>query len=485
MKAKTTLFTLSLIILSLPSLVLGQIDTYDLSTYEVPDIRYHQLIMGVNLNQDNNLSGKDGNNQFINDRTSISGNLRFNYLGFHTSRKWQNSYSFSTSNFMSYSDDQSSALSGRLFSWNNQINFNTTIRKYQSGKKFAEWSNQFSTSLRGDEIKDVSSDTRSSQRSIQLISPLRVGVGRIENVSFAQQALFILRKLKEQGKLTKTLNADDVAAFADAIANIRSRRVFDFRLRRIFELEQLDQYLTESGIISDKDISYFAHLNDQWIYGASVLRGSGYRFNFSVIPGLFYNNDKPNIFNSTNATLFSLLIGFEFTGSRPINQYLQRSFNAGAFAGFSKGMLTDVITPFEKEFSEPKTVIGMEYELGYFPNTRNRLDFSLGTSINVSLSSTNNASTEVLGLDGNVFQTYFNLNYTYFLLPRLRINTRAQFSYVNLFNEEFITPGNLYSFSAVRYLQYPYCADFSCNNIYNVKKQFRQSFSISLNYELF
>ncbi len=485
MKAKTVLLTFNFTFFTFLSFVFAQLDAYDLSTYKVPDVQFHRLIMGVNLNQINNLSGKDENNQFISDRTSINGNLAFDYFGFIVNRKWQNSYSLNTFNSVSYSDDQSSVLEGNFFGWNNRFRLSNTVRKYNDGEKFFEWSNQLSVTLQGDQVIGLSNDNKRFQKFIQLISPLRAGVGRIENVSFAQQALFILRKLKEQGKITKDLSHEEITAFADAIARIRSRRVFDFRLRRIFELEQLDQFLTESGIITEKDIGYFAHLNDQWIYGASILRESGYRFNFSVIPSIFYESNNFNAFSDNNTTLFSLLIGFEYDGAHPINQDWQRSFNAGAYAGFSKGMISDVTTSFDKDFSEPRVVAGMEYGLGYFPNTRSRLTLGVGTSINVSLSSTNNAFTEVLGLDGNVFQTFFRLDYTYFLLPRLRVNASSQFSYFNLFSDEFITPNNLYTFSTIQYLQYPYCQDFFCGNIYNVEKGFRQSFSLSINYELF
>lgn len=484
MKTKYKLTCFFIVLLSSHTFLTAQLSSYDLSKYEVPDVSFHQLLARGSFGQNSFLAGEDGTGQFQTDETNFNLNLNLRYNGFVISRKRQNTYNLNTTNNLSFNNSQSGNSNVRTFNWRNSINAFNTIRIYKPNETFYEWTTILSTSLQGFNFKDQSLDRNRGIRDFSFIMPLRLGFGRIENVSFAQQALFILRKLKEEGKIKKRLSNEEITAFADAIAQIRSRRIFDFRLRRIFELEQLDQFLMEHQMVEEQDIRYFALLNDQWIYGSSIQRGSGYRFSFAVHPGIIYNNQNIDGFGDFNSNLYSLLIGLELVSSEPLNQYWQRSFEMSAYAGFSKGNVFDDFTNVNKDFSEPKTLVNVQGGMGFYPNTRTRLDLNLGTSVNVSLSESNNFTTAVLGLDGTIFQAYLDLNFTYFLLPRLRLDIDTRINHVRLLGAD-LQQFPPFSTQMLNFLQYPNCNNFNCGDVYLYSKRFQQLFNVTLNYELF
>ncbi len=95
---------------------------------------------------------------------------------------------------------------------------------------------------------------------------LGAGIGRLENVSDAQMALFILEDLKSAGKIKEPVSKEKAAAFASLLTQVYNKRIFDFRKRRIYEMEQINTFLKTNKIIAADDITVFNIISDNWAF---------------------------------------------------------------------------------------------------------------------------------------------------------------------------------------------------------------------------
>lgn len=93
-----------------------------------------------------------------------------------------------------------------------------------------------------------------------------VGQGRLEFVSNAQMALFILEDLKEAGKIKGTVSKELTYKFTDLITQLYNTRVFDFRKRRNYEVAKIDSFLRQNRIISSTDVTTYNIIADNWNY---------------------------------------------------------------------------------------------------------------------------------------------------------------------------------------------------------------------------
>ncbi len=78
---------------------------------------------------------------------------------------------------------------------------------------------------------------------------------------------------------------------ANTIAEARSTRIFDYRLKRISNLKTIDSKLKEKGLVSTMDMVYFTSLYDMWsIY--TQARNAGSIFSAGIYPMYNYQKDQ-------------------------------------------------------------------------------------------------------------------------------------------------------------------------------------------------
>jgi hypothetical protein len=93
-----------------------------------------------------------------------------------------------------------------------------------------------------------------------------VGQGRLEYISNAQMALFILEDLKEAGKIKGTVSKELTYKFTELITELYNTRIFDFRKRRNYEVAKIDSFLRQNKIISFTDVQTCNIIADNWNY---------------------------------------------------------------------------------------------------------------------------------------------------------------------------------------------------------------------------
>jgi hypothetical protein len=181
-------------------------------------------------------------------------------------------------------------------SWGAQrSDFNGTINKNNGVSGFAQFglNNQWFSGQRFFELGVSGSGQAGNNRSSQTSSlitnktdaknlgygltlQLGYGRGRLENITDMQNALWLVKALQEENRLTRALNAAELLALGRSITRSNNTRILDFRKQRQFQLETVDGYLQEKGLISKNDITYFSNLNDIlfFAFNSSRLRGT-------------------------------------------------------------------------------------------------------------------------------------------------------------------------------------------------------------------
>lgn len=128
-----------------------------------------------------------------------------------------------------------------------------------------------------------------------------VGIGRLEYVSNAQMALFILEDLKEAGKIKGSVSADKVYQFTELVTELYNTRIFDYRKRRNYETNKIDSFLVANKIISSNDFTVYNIIADNWNYAiqpnaieASYFYSGTLSVNYSPV------SDRINVFGVLN-----------------------------------------------------------------------------------------------------------------------------------------------------------------------------------------
>ncbi|WP_020534673.1 hypothetical protein [Lewinella cohaerens] len=128
---------------------------------------------------------------------------------------------------------------------------------------------------------------------ISLEPGLFFGTGRIEFAEDALLANWMMDDLLEQQVIGAT-TSEQRESLAKRITSIIGNRTFDFRRRRIYELQQLQQLFTEENIAIDNEFMLFAVLNDNWAFAnrASLPRGKRWQFGVDA-GGLYHYESQP------------------------------------------------------------------------------------------------------------------------------------------------------------------------------------------------
>ncbi|HJW17029.1 MAG TPA: hypothetical protein VJ499_07910 [Flavisolibacter sp.] len=337
-------------------------------------------------------------------------------------------------NYSSLNLDDSITKS-KSFQYNVYWNFND--RFYIKNNWFWEWGTNLNHTLTTGESKYNSQNSTGHHILAENTFMLGIGKGRIENVTDAQTALYILNDLEQQGLLNNHPSPEITRQFAQLITAVNNKRVFDNRRRRIYEFTQIDSFLKSSGLISVNDIRYFTTINDNWVMAFNPYRTSGANWFIRLQPAAgilkdnnYFTADTVNSSVKGKKTYASLtpLIGYE--NNKPLNLKWQRNF--------------ETIISFQKKWNSDENRYGYmgseslskidtrewitrlysRYGWGYFPNNRTvinaylQLDASFGKS-----------SEPVLYKEMKIIKPGMDFSADYFLSYRTRLTANWNLNY--------------------------------------------------------
>lgn len=135
-------------------------------------------------------------------------------------------------------------------------------------------------------LQDQDNEIQVSNRSTNInIQPgLFFGGGRIEFSEDALLANWMMDDLLEAGTI-RSATPEQRYALAQRVTSIIGNRTFDFRRRRIYELQQLQQLFQEVGITVEDDFMLFAMLNDNWAFANRATLPNGQRWTVGLDGG--------------------------------------------------------------------------------------------------------------------------------------------------------------------------------------------------------
>lgn len=182
------------------------------------------------------------------------------------------------------------------------LNFSETNRFYKANNHFLllnydlRLSQNFenSNSVNDRENQSLYRLENESQKAFtnsSLNTSIGYGMGRLEYVTDAVDALFMLQDLQKKKGIN--FDANTIEEMAKAITHIRNQRYIDFRFRYIDQIKALDSAFTANGF-DTKDIDFFTTISDNWLYNQRFNRFTGNILTFGLNTGTNWNRTVTN-----------------------------------------------------------------------------------------------------------------------------------------------------------------------------------------------
>ena len=419
----------------------AQINSFNLSTYQLPDIKRHQLDLTFDLNGSSSVYDRYQRNsmdQFYK-RNNIYGDLGLSYNFYRNSRKYQGNQDIMIDFSSSFNDrkDKESTLY-EFFDARSTFRINSKNRFYFKEKWFVSTNLHFNGRLYRSTIDQEVYSAENRENNLAMNIPLGIGVGRIEQVQDAWLAIYILDELNKEGRLTRTPTSKEIIEFSQLISQLKNERFFDARLQKIKEIETVDLFLQSKNLIKTADARYFAVVNDNWEHAANRIRNSGKRVSFHLEPGYVFTSDffediqeSYQLLNEHKITEYSIQGAIKYIDEKPINRFWQSSFSFQIAGKYLKAINKDIEQDTKVELEAPQLNSSFNYAVGFYPNSRTDLVVSLGVNYFNSFGE-ENIDSEKVDISHFEISPVFSAKLNYYLSPQLRINANYRLNYMYL-----------------------------------------------------
>ena len=421
----------------------SQLSNFDLSKYKLPDLERRSLETNFNISGNNNyrkpsnptIYEKMGYNQYNSD-------IYLNYKHYLNSSEYQRESNFGiyfSSGFYNRVEDK------ELLYKNSNISplliFQRDFRKYYNGLSFFEtdlvlnYQYGFNKSFSRNRSNDSESKDNSQTHDVIAYVPLKLGIGRIEPVQDARHAVYLFDELSKIGRMQSDKSDEQIIEFAQLISQLKNKRFFDSRLRRMAELESIDSFLMSKKYVSEQDAKYFTTLSDFWDYGNRPYRNSGTRYSVALLPGYYYydyNYVGEGPYSDTSKYNRGALLlngGIELKHEKPINLFWQNSIELNCYAGIIEGKINDKTDSIENKIRIPNIQLGFYQTIGFYPNTRTEMSFGYSFQY-IQLFDKTDLQKEILGAEGKGLKAAADLSINYYVSPKLRLNVTSSFYYI-------------------------------------------------------
>ena len=364
----------------------AQLDTFDLTRYKLPDIKFRQLDLNLNLDGSNSFqNGKNDETLYKQSTLSSNNYLNIDYRSYRNSERLQNEQVFRIGINPRYSNVKSdSGIMFKRSDINSYIEFNSINRIYYQNKFFFEPDIHIYGSANWWKEDDKSEFTlaKSDIISTEIEIPLLIGHGRIEQIQDARLAVYIFEELLKAGRISKIPGDEEIIEFSRLISKLKNERYFDYRIKKMEEIEKVDSFLQSKGLITSPDARYFTIVNDNWDYAQGPIRESGKRLSGGLIPeySYFYSNLETTYSDPTDTTGQKIkrnTLGIRMQGlyelEKPVNLHWQRSLSVKLSYGYSRKINSDqnIEEPeYKSNIDQLKLEAGINYGMGYYPNSR-------------------------------------------------------------------------------------------------------------------
>jgi len=355
---------------------------FDLSRYKFPDYRRHEMEFyfnssgyGDSYNAEYFNSGSSTPSQFDRTRFNMSSNLNLMYNFKNHTRKYITNHSLTFSGNFSYSKNGDFDEKTTESNPSTSIGANGFKRNYLTEDKYfieGIYNSSFEASIHKYTSSNSEAEDVSRSNSFTVSAGIGAGVGRIEQVGDLFQSYYILQKLNKNEALNRELADKDIFEFATLISQLKNKRFFDFRLRKIAELHALDSLLNNQGLVQNNTIDYFTTLNDYWSFGNFWERRSGSEIKLVVLPELSGSHSRSGTY-SDSPLKTNLVSMIQFDSSKQLNLFWERNIHLA----LSNTTLLTKNNDVGENFPSNLFLTSVSYGFGFFPNSRTKLTSSV------------------------------------------------------------------------------------------------------------
>jgi hypothetical protein len=371
----------------------SQFESIDLNTYKLTDFRYQ--ILNIDFNLDNKGYTRNHSDTSSTEKSKYNG-ISTNGSGRYTinknTRKYTGSHYAGLSYQLGYANTDliSNETENVQFSGSQSVSIGTSNEFFSSDNYFVGIN--YNASIQPRQSKLIRKD---STNKIEFISKrlsndnnlnLTIGKGRIENVTDARLAIYILDDLIKQGRLSKTPTEEETFEFADFITKLLNKRVIDNRIKQLKECVEIDSFLVAKGWASKSDGLYFGLINDNWNYARLQSWYTGNRFYISFTSTLSYSNDfNKDILNNVNTSenrtedvYYGINMGAGFNSKHIIGLKWQQNYYINSFYTIRKH---EILVPDSTEDKYQSINGNIGYNMTFLPNTRTTLSANANMNI--------------------------------------------------------------------------------------------------------
>lgn len=437
--------SLLLIVILLISLSTSAQDkSFDLSKYKIPDYKRHELTTSFGLSGGSNsyteksYSGSELLESADFKNSDFSSTLSLNYQYNFNSRKKVTYASAILNSELDYDKAETPDNTTKTTETSFDFSFWGYENHYLTEDKFfVRLAPSFYFHPQREKEKLNSNTEKYKYTAYNIDIGVGAGYGRIEPVSDLWQSYYILKSLEKDGLLEKKLTEADILEFASLSTKLKNKRFFDFRLRKIAELETLDSLIHAKGLIMENSISYFTTLNDYWSFANISDRYSGRQITAMLTPSYQGSSSQLNDDEKSKSHTTILTPSIEYNCYKPINLYWDRIF----MLRFHDDILLDE----EPENNRPSSYFNVYSSLSfrYLPNFRTLASISL---IYYGQEHTKYRYPEEDYKKYWNNQVYLNGSLSYYISPQLRFNALFSIRYQdeNYYGNDFTRDDNIY-----------------------------------------
>jgi len=380
---------------------------YDLNKYYTPDIVRNSF--DLNLNSSGGFDNRLNNNApHFNDTTRInnlSGQFNSRFIHFKNTRKTESLLQLNLDVNGQFSNNKDWGLTNEKThnsSSAEYIGLNYSKKMYSANKKFFSFglfsslNPSMSSSLNptssypNNEVNSSTTEDTNKRFQAKIRPFIGIGIGRIESVKDARQAIYILEDLSKRGVLTRHLSDDEIFKFSQVISQVKNKRFLDYRLHKIDEISTVDSFLVKNNLLTKSDARYFTTLYDNWENSANFERISGQSFEAKLSPDVNWNNRKneSKISNPSSDTWSSKQNDKNYGASLAFNYNYAKQINLNwektAYVSLS-GSTTREEQRLSYESSQETVskinvrniTLNGNYRIAYYPSTRTNLSANI------------------------------------------------------------------------------------------------------------
>jgi hypothetical protein len=203
---------------------------------------------------------------------------------------------------------------------------------------------------------------------------LRLGWGRLENISNAWHSFRILNRLNYTQIMDRDFTHLELNRLGQFLDELKTERIFDDRLRYIAQVQFLDYFLRDEFGLEAETIKYFLELNDMWAFGISENRLMGQKVFFDF--GGLWNFQRDEVGDSHLEGGFAgTYLSFNYIKAIPIKRDHQFNITASLYGDYLFGGIRQSGPDFNEELWSVQPSVELLY--AFYPTTRTEWEWSM------------------------------------------------------------------------------------------------------------